>query len=122
MDIEKIIRDMAKIGAKVLFNKEASSIDNIDITKFSAEDMIAIILKRLVYEGDYNRAENILFEELSKNNSPKMLQVANNFYNLLLEKSDEELSNNNFSREEIYQGLEDVKKFTTQLNIHEILP
>lgn len=110
MDIEKIIRDMAKIGAKVLFNKEAASVDNIDITKISSEDMTTIILKRLVYEGDYNKAENILFEELIKNNSPEMQQVANKFYNSLLEKSDEELYNNNFSRKEIYHGLEDVKK------------
>lgn len=35
------------------------------------------------------------------------------FYNALLQKSDEELNESNFSREEIYQGLDDIKKFET---------
>jgi len=100
--------------AKILLNKEEKSSVKIELDQMSGTDIIPILLKRLVYEGQYNKAENIIFEELNKNNSYEMYLVAVDFYNLLLEKSDEELANDNFSREEIYQGLEDVKKLIAQ--------
>jgi len=100
--------------AKILLNKEEKSSVKIELDQMSRTDIIPILLKRLVYEGEYNKAENIIFDELNKNNSHEMYLVAVDFYNLLLEKSDEELANDNFSREEIYQGLEDVKKLIAQ--------
>lgn len=45
-----------------------------------------------------------------KNNSPEIYEIAFDFYNSLLKKSDEELLKNNFSREEVYQGFRDMKK------------
>ena len=99
------------MAAKILLNKEEKSSVKIELDQMSRTDIIPILLKRLVYEGEYNKAENIIFDELNKNNSHEMYLVAVDFYNLLLEKSDEELANGNFSRNEIYQGLQDIKKF-----------
>ena len=111
MVIEEIIKGIAKMAAKILLNKEEKSSLKIELDQISSTDIIPILLKRLVYEGEYNKAENILFDELNKNNSYEMYLIAVDFYNLLLEKSDEELEKGKFSREEIYQGLEDIKKF-----------
>jgi len=111
MVIEEIIKGIAKMAAKILLNKEEKSSVKIELDQISSTDIIPILLKRLVYEGEYNKAENILFDELNKNNSYEMYLIAVDFYNLLLEKSDEELAKGKFSREEIYQGLEDIKKF-----------
>jgi len=99
------------MAAKILLNKEEKDSVKIELDQISSTDIIPILLKRLVYEGEYNKAENILFDELNKNNSYEMYLIAVDFYNLLLEKSDEELEKGKFSREEIYQGLEDIKKF-----------
>lgn len=52
-----------------------------------------------------------LFKELENNYSTELFDLATEFYNQLLSKSDEELHMSNFSREEIYQGLRDIKKF-----------
>lgn len=68
-----------------------------------------VIIKRLVKAGDYNKAENMLFQAINENNSQETYEIAIGFYNLLLEKSDEELEEGSFSREEIYQGLQDLK-------------
>lgn len=41
-----------------------------------------------------------------------LIKIGKDFYNMLLLKSDEDLTKANFSREEIFQGLNDMKKFT----------
>jgi hypothetical protein len=110
MNIEKLINELAKGFAKTVLNKEEESIEQINLNDISSGDILQIILKRLVNDGEYNKAENMLFKTINKNSSQEIYQIAVNFYNLLLEKSDEELEKGNFTREEIYQGLQDIKK------------
>ena len=110
MNIEKLINDLAKNMAETILNKEEESSTKINLNDIGSGDILQIILKLLVNNGEYNKAENILFEVLNKNNSLEIYQIAVGFYNLLLEKSDEELGKGNFTREEVYQGLEDIKK------------
>jgi hypothetical protein len=110
MNIEKLINELAKGFAKTVLNKEEESIEQINLNDIGSGDILQIILKRLVNDGEYNKAENMLFKTINKNSSQEIYQIAVNFYNLLLEKSDEELEKGNFTREEIYQGLQDIKK------------
>ncbi|WP_055668752.1 DUF6483 family protein [Desnuesiella massiliensis] len=109
MNIEKLINDLAKNIAKTVLNKKEESIEKINLSNIGSGDILRIILKRLVNDGDYNKAENILFEAINKNNTEEIYQIAFDFYNTLLEKSDEELEKGNFTSEEIYQGIEDIK-------------
>lgn len=53
----------------------------------------------------------MIFDELEKNNSSEVYEIAIEFYDSLLKKTDEELNKTNFSREEIYKELEDIQKF-----------
>jgi poly-D-alanine transfer protein DltD len=109
MNLEKIIKSIGTMCAKILLNKKEGSSEIIQLDKMNSTDIIPILLKRLTYEGNYNKAENILFEEISKNKTDKMFQIAMDFYNLLLQQNDEKLKNGNFSREEVYQGIKDIK-------------
>jgi hypothetical protein len=111
MNLERLLIDIGKVGAKVIFNKKEKGSEIVNINKIGSADMFQMLLNRFVSEGNYNKAENMLFNELDKNNSYEMNKIAADFYHLLLEKSDEELRGGNFSREEVYQGLEDIKKF-----------
>nr|WP_261851535.1 DUF6483 family protein [Clostridium folliculivorans] len=88
--------------------KQAKAMDNSDLNNIGSTDLLQLLLKRMVYEGEYNKAENLLFEELEKNKTKSIQDVGIKFYNMLLEKSDEDLIKNNFSREEVYQGLNDI--------------
>jgi hypothetical protein len=108
MNIERLITELAKNITKTVINKEESN-EQINLNDIGSGDTLQIILKRLVNDGEYNKAEDILFETINKNNSQETYQVAINFYKLLFEKSDEDLAKGNFSREEVYQGLEDIK-------------
>jgi hypothetical protein len=111
MNIEKLIKELAKSIAKTVLHKQEESSEKINLNDIGSARILQIMLRRLVHGGDYNKAENMLFEEISKNNSQEIYEIGIDFYNLLLEKSDEELKEANFTREEIYQGIEDLKVY-----------
>ncbi|EPS51474.1 hypothetical protein HYH70_07030 [Clostridium botulinum] len=107
MSIKKSIDDLGKLFGKTVLENDK----NIDAEKIGSTDLFKIILNKLFHEGNYDKAEDLIFEELEKNDSPEVYEIAMEFYNALLQKSDEELNESNFSREEIYQGLDDIKRF-----------
>lgn len=107
MSIKKSIDDLGKLFGKTILENDK----NIDTEKIGSTDLFKIILNKLFYEGNYDKAEDLIFEELEKNDSPEVYEIAVEFYNALLKKSDEELNKCNFSRDEIYQGLDDIERF-----------
>ena len=109
MSIKKSIDDLGKLFGKNILKDDKKA----DAEKIGSTDLFKIILNKLFYEGNYDKAEDLIFDELEKNDSPEVYEIAVEFYNTLLKKSDEELNESNFSREEIYQGLDDIKRFKT---------
>lgn len=105
----KVAESVGEAAAKLLFNKEKDEFEKMDIEAMSGKDILALILRKLSAEGKYNKAENILFEEMAKDPCEDIANVGKEFYNKLMLKSDEELAKGNFSREEILQGLNDLQ-------------
>lgn len=108
INIEELINELAKNTGKSLLQKEEDNNEIINLDEADSSDYIRILLKSLVPKHEYNKAENILFEEIKKNKSEKIYKIALDFYYLLMDQSDDKLKNGNFSREEIFQGLKDV--------------
>ena len=108
INIEELINELAKNTGKSLLQKEEDNNEIINLDETDSSDYIRILLKSLVLKHEYNKAENILFEEIKKNKSEKIYKIALDFYDLLMDQSDDKLKNGNFSREEIFQGLKDV--------------
>lgn len=110
MNLEELFKNLGKAGAKLLLNKEEKKSEVINLDQISSADILPGVLKRLVSEGEYNRAEDMLFKEWSEDCSEEMYNIAIDFYGLLLGKTDEELRRGNFSTEEIHQGLSEIKE------------
>ena len=108
INIEELINELAKNTGKSLLQKEEDNNEIINLDEADSSDYIRILLKSLVLKHEYNKAENILFEEIKKNKSEKIYKIALDIYDLLMDQSDDKLKNGNFSREEIFQGLKDV--------------
>ena len=108
INIEELINELAKNTGKSLLQKEEDNNEIINLDEADSSDYIRILLKSLVLKHEYNKAENILFEEIKKNKSEKIYKIALDFYDLLMDQSDDKLKNGNFSREEIFQSLKDV--------------
>ena len=108
INIEELINELVKNTGKSLLQKEEDNNEIINLDEADSSDYIRILLKSLVLKHEYNKAENIIFEEIKKNKSEKIYKIALNFYDLLMDQSDDKLKNGNFLREEIFQGLKDV--------------
>jgi len=111
MDIEKLIQELGKSIGKIIANKKEDASEKININKMDAADIFKIMLNKFYYEGHYDKAEDLIFDELEKNNSLEIYEATIEFYNSLLKKDDEDLIKGKLPRKEIYQGLEDIQKF-----------
>lgn len=114
--IMRQIEEMTRAIARVVFNKETDNGEIFDeYGIISEENFMFYMLNNMLSEKRINEAENIIFELIEENKSKENLKIALWFYNKLQKLSDEELYENNFSREEIAEGLGSIKK-TYNLN------
>lgn len=103
---------------KELLGKKYSDLKNFDIRYNAMEEFLLIDIKRLVLEGDINKAEDTLFSYIEKNKELNVMFIAGEFYTMLMDMSDEELEKNNFSREEVSAGINEIREiFGTKIDI-----
>lgn len=107
--IMKMIRDTIKFLAKIVFNKDTIVYQLPQLEEYTQTDYLHRQLLSLIEKGKINEAENVLFEELNPENK-KDIELALDFYERLNSLDDDFLEKNNFSREEIEQGLKAVAK------------
>ena len=93
---------------KLLFKKNNAEYRLPEENKYTRADFLHIKLKNLINNGNINEAEDLLFDEMDKNDK-RYLELAIDFYVRLNKFDDDYLEVHNYSREEVYQGLEDVK-------------
>ncbi|MCC0646107.1 MULTISPECIES: DUF6483 family protein [unclassified Clostridioides] len=108
--VDKIFNEIKLMVARFLLGKKYSEYEEKDLVYNTEEEVILITLKRLVFQGNVNEAEEILFDKAKTVNSENMQYIAIEFYTMLMEKTDEELESMNFSKQEVYQGIEDIRK------------
>nr|WP_297573201.1 DUF6483 family protein [uncultured Peptostreptococcus sp.] len=93
---------------KELLGKKYSSLNDFDLVYTPMEEITLISVKRLLFEGKIGQAEDLLFSSIEKNKSKNSIFIAGEFYTLLMEMSDKELEEKNFSRGEIMAGIKDI--------------
>lgn len=95
--------------SRMLFQKDTVTVSQFaqypGVTETETE-LLAHLLE-LIRQGDICGAENRLYEEISPDR-PGVFPVAVQFYNALNQLSDPELEVQNFSREEILDGIKEV--------------
>ena len=100
----------SKALAKTLFDVK-EDVDPIQFNNLSNKDILYIVLKKLLKEGEFNKGEDLFYNELYKNKTQEFYELGQWFYNYLLNQDDKLLEEKNFPRREIYQGLEDLQEF-----------
>lgn len=76
----------------------------------SGELFLLYRLRQLLAENRINEAEDLLFENLERQPTDEYAAVAAEFYAEVYKLSDAQLERAGFSREEIAQGLADVRR------------
>lgn len=107
--IMRMIRDMAKLLARLILGKEDINYVLPEDEEFTAIDNLYRKLINMADAGQINEAENILLEEL-EDQSAEYFEMAASFYLHLNEFDDEFLDGHQYSREEINEGMEHLGK------------
>lgn len=103
--IIKLIKEMVRAILKLLFNINTES-PSAELLEESEQKETLNELLDIIDEGKINEAENLIYE-ITEETGRYNLEIALLFYSYLNDRTDDFLENNNFSRDEIKQGLTD---------------
>ena len=101
--IMRLIREMVRAILKLFFNIDSES-PTEELLAGEEEKQLLDIVLAMVDVGDINHAENQLYEIVSGGDMEK-LKMALLFYSYLNDKSDDFLTEHDFSRGEIKSGI-----------------
>lgn len=113
---ERQVEALGKALAGAIFGKEKldelfEKYEAVETQETLNEDILERILKNHIENGKLCDAENLLFDSLNEEATPQKIIVGLNFYNKLNEFSEDYLNEHNFSKEEIKEGIEELKKY-----------
>ena len=110
--ILKQIEMLTKFLAKLIFGKESPEykLQYDEIANAKPIDLLCLTLRRMIDEGEINEAENLLYENIEREARAEYLEIAIDFYDRLSKLSADRLDECDFSRAEIFEGLENVKR------------
>ena len=102
-----IIKEMVRVLFSLLFGRRYSAVENENVNKFEVEGKTLDDLLDMADSGKINEAENILLDGLDYGNKENVA-VAALFYQHLSEMDESFLSENNYSKEEILDGMKNL--------------
>lgn len=105
--VMRMISSSIRFLAKIFFKKDTVTYELPYNKTFTQTDYLHKQLLSLIKQGKINEAENLLFEKLDPKNE-RYMELALDFYKRLNDLDDNFLEKNNFTREEIEQGLKDI--------------
>ena len=105
--IVRQIKAIADAIAALIFGKAEVAYVIQDEVNHTETDILFLHLNEMLDAGNINEAENLLFDKLNINDKNYLL-LAIDFYLKLGTKSDNELENSGFSREEVEDGFYEV--------------
>ena len=114
MELEKdyilrMIKDLTKSIAHLILGKSEIEYELPKESEYSRVDTLYVKLIELVNMGQINEAEDLLFDEI-KPSDMRQFEMAMSFYLYLNDFGDDYLEKNNYSRDEITEGIRSICK------------
>lgn len=104
--VMRLVKEMVRAILKLLFNIDTES-PTVELLENKEEKETLENLFDMIDDGKINEAENRLYD-LTSDTDMNSLEIALLFYSYLNDKTDDFLEENDFSRDEIKLGLENV--------------
>ena len=104
--VMRLIREMVRAILKLVFHIDTES-PTVELLENKEEKETLEHLLDMIDDGKINEAENRLYD-LTSDTDVNSLEIALLFYSYLNDKTDDFLEENDFSRDEIKLGLENV--------------
>lgn len=105
--IMRMVTDMVRFLSRIIFDREIPTYEISGKEEYAQSDDLHKNLLALLSKGKINEAEDMIFDCINPQDH-RDLKVALDFYNRLNNLDDEYLEKNNFTREEIEEGLRDI--------------
>lgn len=114
MELEKdyilrMIKDLTKSIAHLILGKSEIEYELPKESEYSRVDTLYVKLIELVNMGQINEAEDLLFDEINPSDM-RQFEMAMSFYLYLNDFGDDYLEENNYSRDEITEGIRSICK------------
>lgn len=114
MELEKdyilrMIKDLVKSIAHIVLGKSEIEYELPEKSEYSKVDFLYVKLLELVNQGNINEAEDMLFNEINPSDMVQF-EMAMSFYLYLNDFGDDYLEKNNYSRDEISEGINSICK------------
>ena len=114
MELEKdyilrMIKDLTKSIAHLILGKSEIEYELPKESEYSRVDTLYVKLIELVNMGQINEAEDLLFDEINPSDM-RQFEMAMSFYLYLIDCGDDYLEKNNYSRDEITEGIRSICK------------
>jgi len=107
--IMEMINSFVRFLAKAFFGKDTITYELSENDEYTQSDSLHKELLDLISIGKINEAENTLFQKLDLRDKRQLI-LAIDFYQRLNKLDDQSLQKNNFSRQEIEDGLKEIAK------------
>ncbi|KMT22507.1 DUF6483 family protein [Clostridium cylindrosporum] len=114
--IERIIKSLGRTlvtgveGSKNVIVEMINESEKTGDLLIPEEGLLELKLRKYVSELEISKAEDMLFEAIELNKSPRYLELALFFYNEINKLDEDTLVKHNFSKQEIINGLEEIKR------------
>lgn len=114
MELEKdyilrMVKDLVKSIAYIVLGKSEIEYQLPENVESSRVDSLYVNLLELVNNGHINEAEDMLFDNINTSDM-KQFEMAMSFYLFLNDFGDDYLESNNYSRDEITEGIKSICK------------
>lgn len=107
--IMRMIKQMVKILFSLMFGKQYSQVELEDENKCEVSGKKLDEYKAMIDQGKINEAENILLGNIDYSDKAEVT-AAILFYQYISKKEDSFLEQNNYSQEEVLEGLKQLAK------------
>ncbi len=105
--IMRIIKEMVRVLFSLLFGRRYSAVEVESVNKYEVEGKSLDELLDMADAGQINEAENILLDGIDYGNMENVAMAAL-FYRHLSEMDDSFLMDNNYSKEEVLEGMKSL--------------
>lgn len=105
--IMRIVKEMVRVLFSLILGKQYTSVELPNENKYEVSGKKLKDLLDMVDNGEINDAENMILSNLDYSNKNDIIATAS-FYKYLSEKEESFLLQNNYSKEEVLAGLEQL--------------
>lgn len=118
--IMRIIKEMVRMLFALMFGKKQFSVEQAIENGYEVSGKKLDELLAMADDGQINEAENIILDGIDYGNQNELAAAAL-FYQYLSEKDEEFLQENNFSKEEILDGIRQLMQRSSYGNVVDVV-